>query len=239
MKILFQDPLDFWKLIINKAFGLDKISARLLKDSVDLITPSLTNLQINIVYYLHESELQKNAWNVNFSMVLCTIFISNTHPITINRLWKEGAALVNTISSYVLMCTSTSSMKEKTTSKISVVIAGVSSSKIAHAQLSNTAAPRYPFYAPHSLRSKRFRSVSEQRKTEEWESQFWPREKWNKSQKMKVGGGGGAPGSFTCAIFRAVFDSCSSFFVPKPHRNACYAGYAPHEINNCYNLMCI
>ena len=33
------------------------------------------------------------------------------------------------------------------------------------------------------------------------------------------------PGSFTCAIFRAVFDSCSSFFVPKPHRNDCYAGY--------------
>ena len=32
------------------------------------------------------------------------------------------------------------------------------------------------------------------------------------------------PGSFTCAIFRAVFDSCSSFFVPKPHRNDCYAG---------------
>ena len=26
-------------------------------------------------------------------------------------------------------------------------------------------------------------------------------------------------------IFRAVFDSCSSFFAPKPHRNACYAGY--------------
>ena len=43
----------------NKAFGLDKISARhLLKDSVDVITPSLTNLQINIVNYLHECELQ-------------------------------------------------------------------------------------------------------------------------------------------------------------------------------------
>jgi len=41
----------------NKAFGLDKISARLLKDSVDVITP-LTNLQINIVNYLHECELQ-------------------------------------------------------------------------------------------------------------------------------------------------------------------------------------
>ena len=42
----------------NKAFGLNKISARLLKDSVDVITPSLTNLQINIVNYIHECELQ-------------------------------------------------------------------------------------------------------------------------------------------------------------------------------------
>ena len=33
------------------------------------------------------------------------------------------------------------------------------------------------------------------------------------------------PRSFTCAIFRAVFHFCSSFFTPKPHRNACYAGY--------------
>ena len=42
----------------NKAFGLDKISVCLLKDSVDVITPYLTNLQINIVNYLHECELQ-------------------------------------------------------------------------------------------------------------------------------------------------------------------------------------
>ena len=41
-----------------------------------------------------------------------------------------------------------------------------------------------------SLRSKRFRLVSEQRKTEEQDSRFWPREKWN-------------------AIFYAVFDSRS------------------------------
>ena len=41
----------------NKAVGLDKIGARLLKDSMDVITPSLTNLQINIVNYLHECEL--------------------------------------------------------------------------------------------------------------------------------------------------------------------------------------
>ena len=33
------------------------------------------------------------------------------------------------------------------------------------------------------------------------------------------------PRSFTYAIFRAVFDSRSSFFAPKPHGNACYAGY--------------
>ena len=37
------------------------------------------------------------------------------------------------------------------------------------------------------------------------------------------------PRSFTFAIYRAVFDSCSSFFPPKPHRNAwpwvaCVAG---------------
>ena len=38
MEILFQDPLE--------AVGLDKIGARLLKDSVDVITPSLTNLEI-------------------------------------------------------------------------------------------------------------------------------------------------------------------------------------------------
>ena len=33
-----------------------------------------------------------------------------------------------------------------------------------------------------------------------------------------------SPRSFTYAIFRAVFDSRSSFFAPKPHGNACYAG---------------
>ena len=64
-----------------------------------------------------------------------------------------------------------------------------------------------------SLRSKRFRLVSEQRETEERDCRFWPREKWNESR------------SFTRAIFRAVFDSRSSYFAPKPHGNACYAGY--------------
>ena len=43
------------RLKTNKAFGHDKISARRLKD---VIAPSLANLQINIVNYLHECELQ-------------------------------------------------------------------------------------------------------------------------------------------------------------------------------------
>ena len=34
-----------------------------------------------------------------------------------------------------------------------------------------------------------------------------------------------SPRSFTYAIFRTVFDSRSFFFAPKPHGNACYAGY--------------
>ena len=91
----------------------------------------------------------------------------------------------------------------------------------------------------NSLRSKRFCLISEQRsrKTEERDFRFWPHEKWNEGQKMKEGGGGGEgrkpslpffptpPRSFTRAIFHAVFDSRSSFFTPKPHGNACYAGY--------------
>ena len=81
-----------------------------------------------------------------------------------------------------------------------------------------------------SLPSKRFRRlVSEQKKDRGKGFSVWPREKWNENQKMKEGGGGGEgrtpPSSFTCAIFRAVFDSCFSFFAPEPHRNACYAGY--------------
>ena len=54
-----------------------------------------------------------------------------------------------------------------------------------------TFSPRNDVWGGTSLRSKRFRLVSEQRKTEERDSRFWPREKWNKSQKLKVGGGGG------------------------------------------------
>ena len=36
-----------------------------------------------------------------------------------------------------------------------------------------------------SLRSKLFRLVLEQRKTEEWDFTIWPRESWNESQKIK------------------------------------------------------
>ena len=56
-------------------------------------------------------------------------------------------------------------------------------------------------YRSSSLHSKRFRLVSEQRNTEEGNFRF------------------------CCATFLAVFDSRSSFFSPKPYRNACYAGY--------------
>ena len=48
----------------------------------------------------------------------------------------------------------------------------------------------------------------------------------------------------TCAIFRVVFDSRSLFFAPKPHGNACYAGYPrslyshPHA-NLLHFLACV
>ena len=62
-----------------------------------------------------------------------------------------------------------------------------------------------------SLRSKRFRLVSEQKETvEAGDFRFWSREKLNENP----------PRSFTCAIFGAVFDSCSSFFAPKPQATA-------------------
>ena len=40
------------------------------------------------------------------------------------------------------------------------------------------------------------------------------------------------PPSFSCDIFRAVFDSRSSFFAHRPHRNACYASYVNREEKN-------
>ena len=69
----------------------------------------------------------------------------------------------------------------------------------------------------HSVRSKCFRLVSAQRKTEE------PRFSVLAARKMDRD-----PRSFNRAIFRAVFDSRSSFFAPKPHGNACYAGCRNH-----------
>ena len=42
--------------------------------------------------------------------------------------------------------------------------------------------------------------VSEQRKTEEWDFQFWPCEKWNESQEMKEGGEGGEGPFFTRSL---------------------------------------
>ena len=70
----------------------------------------------------------------------------------------------------------------------------------------------------HSLRTKRFRLVLEQRKTEEWDFRFWPREKWNESQKMKERG----------TIIRAVFDSRSS-----SHGNAWYTAHCSSTERVC------
>ena len=67
-----------------------------------------------------------------------------------------------------------------------------------------------------SLRSKRFRLVSEQRKTEERDLGFGRARNETRAKNWKWGE--------EEAIFRAVFDSCSSFFAPKPYGNACYAG---------------
>ena len=83
-----------------------------------------------------------------------------------------------------------------------------------------------------SPRRKRFRLVSaEQRQTEERDFRSWPRKKWSESAKMKEGGGeerkpptNPLPALLLAPFFRAVFDSPSSFFAPKLHGNACYAG---------------
>ena len=50
---------------------------------------------------------------------------------------------------------------------------------------------------------------------------------WFRSKERPRNGilGFGRARNETRAIFRAVFDSRSSFFAPKPHGNACYAGY--------------
>ena len=72
----------------------------------------------------------------------------------------------------------------------------------------------------------------------------------SRAKKWKRGEGEGKEGkvsflsspppsrSFTWATFLAVFDSRSSFFSPKPYRNACYAGYYLPQTWNFY-LPCL
>ena len=74
----------------------------------------------------------------------------------------------------------------------------------------------------HSLRSKRFRLVSRCRRKERPSNRDF--RSVLAARKMDRD-----PRSFNRTSFRAVFDSRSSFFVPKPHGNACYnAGYRNH-----------
>ena len=61
-----------------------------------------------------------------------------------------------------------------------------------------------------SLRSKRFRLVSEHRKTDERDSRFWPREKWNESKKMKEGGEGGKEGKKGQTIYWSIITADDS-----------------------------
>ena len=105
-------------------------------------------------------------------------------------------------------------------------------------------------YKKASLRSKRFRLVSEQRNTEEGTFGFDRARNETRAKKRKRGRGKGrkktflssppTPRSFTCAIFLGVFDSRSSFFSPKPQRNACYAGYKKRAVRAemlfCFSL---
>ena len=71
-----------------------------------------------------------------------------------------------------------------------------------------------------SLRSKSFRLVSEPKKKRGTGFSVLTAREMKREPFFPT-----PPRSFTCAIFRAVFDSCSSFFTPKPQRSACYAGY--------------
>ena len=85
-----------------------------------------------------------------------------------------------------------------------------------------------------SLRSKRFRLVLEKKKDQGMGFSVWAAREMEREPKKKKRGGRGRgrnlsspppPRSFPSAIFRAVFDSRSSFFGPKPRGKACYAGY--------------
>ena len=73
-----------------------------------------------------------------------------------------------------------------------------------------------------SLRSKRFRLVLEPRNTEEGDFRYWPREKWNESQKVKEGEGEGKEGNFPSflphslpALLLAPFSPRSLTLVPR------------------------
>ena len=81
-----------------------------------------------------------------------------------------------------------------------------------------------------SLRSKPFCLVSEQRKNSVLAAREMKREPKNERggrgrRKEGLLSSPSPPRSFSCATFRAVFYSRSSFFARKPHGNACYAGY--------------
>ena len=90
-------------------------------------------------------------------------------------------------------------------------------------------------YIFSSLRSKRFRLVlvKKERPRNGIFGLGSARNGTRTKKKKKEGGRGRGrnlsspppPRSFPSAIFRAVFDSRSSFFGPKPHGKACYAGY--------------
>ena len=81
-----------------------------------------------------------------------------------------------------------------------------------------------------TLRSKRFCLVSEQTKTSVLAAREMKREPKNERggrgrRKEGLLSSPSPPRSFSCATFRSVFYSRSSFFARKPHGNACYAGY--------------
>ena len=86
---------------------------------------------------------------------------------------------------------------------------------------------RKGFCEGFSLRSRRFRLLSEQKKKRGMGFSVLTAREMKRKPKNERGGRWSLctpPRSFTCTIFRVVFESCSSFFAPKPHGNACYAG---------------
>ena len=71
-----------WFLFFSQLHKYNKLQYAAVTQNINtmLYDCTLSNLQIDIVNYLHDCELQKTAWNVPFSTVLCTVFILNTHP---------------------------------------------------------------------------------------------------------------------------------------------------------------